>query len=166
MQRHFRVRARLRRRRTGLTDDDARVLDGVGQYIVVAGQAAQFGAGLVVEAAEAFRGDRGRHAVGLGKDDVEADHERALLLEPRDQVGHHGPRPRPLADFLEACFVDIDDGDRADRLLARAQHLKQVEGSQPQFLQRRRVEHAQRHQREQQHRAHRPRQTELSRPAR
>jgi hypothetical protein len=49
---------------------------------------------------------------------------------------------------------------------SRTQRLEQVEGAHPQFLQRRRVEHAQRHQREQQHGAHGPRQTEPSRPAR
>ena len=85
---------------------------------------------------------------------------RAELGEAGDEVGDHGARPRPLPDLLEARLVDIDDDDRPRGLLARPQHLKQIEGAQPQFLERPRIGKAQRHQREQQHQAHRPRHAE------
>ena len=58
LQRQFRLRARLRRRRSGLADHHVRVLDRVGQHLVVAGKAVEFCAGRVIEAAEAFRGNR------------------------------------------------------------------------------------------------------------
>ena len=141
------------------------MLDRIGQNVVVARQAVELGAGLGVDAAKALLRDRRRHAIRLGEDDVEADGDGAELGDARDQIGQGGARPRPLPDRLEAGLVDIDDDDRPCRLLARPQHLKQIESAHPQFLERPRIGEPQRHQREQQHDAHRARHAELSRPA-
>ena len=165
LQRHLGLRALRRYRRAGLADDHAGLLDRLRQNLVVARQAGELLARLRIEAAEAFGGNGGRHAVGLGENDVEADDDGAERVEPVDEIGHHGARPRPLPDLLEARLVDVDDDDGPRGLLARPQHLKQIERAQPHFLERPRVDDAQRHQREQEHDAHRSRQAEPTRPA-
>ena len=166
LQRRFGFAARRGRRRTGLADHDAAGLfDGVGQDLVVARQRRELVAGRRIEAAEARRRQCRRHAIGLGENDVEADRHGAKLAQTGDQIGHHGPRPRPLPDLLQARFVDVGDDDRPRGLLARPQNLKEVEGAQPHFFQRPRIGDAQRHQRQQKQRAYRSRQTELPRPA-
>jgi hypothetical protein len=141
------------------------VPDRVGKDIVVAGKPVEFCPGLGVKAAEAFFGNRRRHAVGFGKHDVEANGNGAHPRDVRNQIGEHRARPGPLADFFLALVIQVDNDDRPRRLLARAQDLKEIENAQPRFLQRLRVGYAQRHQRKQEQRAHRPRQTELPRPA-
>ena len=166
LQRHFGFAARRGRRRPGLADHDAAGLfDRVGQDLVVARQRRELVAGRRIEAAEACRRDRRRHAIGLGENDVEADRHGAKLAQTGDQIGHHGPRPGPLPDLLQARFVDVGDDDRPRGLLARPQNLKQIERAQPHFFERPRIGEAQRHQREQKKRAYRSRQTELPRPA-
>ena len=132
---------------------------------IVARKSGEFFAGLRVEAAETFRGDGWRHAIGLGEDDVEADGNGAIRAQTGDEIGDHRARPRPLPDLLEAGLVDVDDDDRPRGLFPRLQDLKQIECAQPQFFDRPRVGDAQRHEREQQQRAHRPCHTELPRPA-
>jgi hypothetical protein len=146
LQRHLGLRARRRYRRAGLADDDAGLLDRLRQDLIVARQAGELLARLRVEAAEAFGGNGGRHAVRLGENDIEADDDGAERVEPVDEIGHHGARPGPLPDLLEARLVDVDDDDWAGGLLARPQHLKQIERAQPHFLERPRVDDAQRHQ--------------------
>ena len=120
LQRHFARRLRRRRRRAGFADDDARLLDRIGQNLVVARQAVELGAGLRVDAAKAMLGDRRRHAVRLGEDHVKTDGNSAELGDARDQIGDGGARPRPLPDRLEACLVDIDDDDRRESARAAA----------------------------------------------
>ena len=141
------------------------MFDRVRQNFIVARQAVELGAGFRIETVEALLGDRRRHAVRLGKDDVEADGERAELGEAGHEVGHRGARPRPLPDRLEAVLVDIDNDDRVPALHARAQHLKEIERPQPQFLKRARIGQPQRDEREQQYETNCARHPELARPA-
>jgi hypothetical protein len=110
-------------------------------------------------------GDRRRHPVGLGENNIKADSGSTELGDARDQIGNRGARPRPLPNGLEACLVDIDDDDRKSGLRARPPDLKEVESSQPPVLDRARIEQPQRYQCEQQHQANSPRQTKLPRPA-
>ena len=98
------------------------------------GSAASFSRVSGIEPAEAAGGDGRRHAIGFGKDDVEADRDGASVAQPGDEIGNHRPRPGPLPDFLQARLVDIGDDDRPHRLLARAQHLKQIERAQTAIL--------------------------------
>ncbi len=76
LQRRLARRRRGRGRGAGLTDHDTRVLDRIGQNVVVARQAVELGAGVRVDTAETLFGDRRRHAVRFRKDDVEADDDR------------------------------------------------------------------------------------------
>ena len=117
---------------------------------------------VLVEIAEILGRHLRRHAVGFGKDDVEADDDGAELGQARDQVGDAGARPRPLAERLEAFLVDIDDDDRPLLGDARLESLKEVEGLEANFLDRRRIGDAQENQGEQQAQAQRPRQSEPS----
>ncbi len=133
-------RGRPGRRR--LTDDDARMADGVGEHLVVARHGEQLFPGRVVKLAQRGGERVGRHAVRFGEHHVEADRGGAEPGEAGDDVGEHRARPRPLPDLLEARLVDIDDDHRPDRLLPRAEHLKQIEGPQPQFLERPRIDMA------------------------
>src|SRR5215813_12528297 len=71
----------------------------------------------------------------------------------------------PLADLPEARFVDADNDDRPQPGLAWPQGLVEVEGPQPDFLERRRVRNPQRDERKQEQDADRSCQTEAARPA-
>lgn len=71
----------------------------------------------------------------------------------------------PLADLPEARFVDVDNDDRPQPRLAWPQGLVEVEGPQPDFLERRRVRNPQRDERKQEQDADRSCQTEAARPA-
>ena len=82
----------------------------------------------------------GRGLVGLGKQDVEGDHRRALLAKRSQELRHRGARPGPLADRAERGFVDVDDPHRQRRVVAlRVEALEGIEGDQPQRLKRERV---------------------------
>jgi hypothetical protein len=164
LQGGFGLRSRRRPCRACLADHHARAPDGLRENLIVTRQVAQLVARVLVEIAEARRGNAGRHPVGLGENDVEADRHHAKLGEPRDKVRKDGARPRPLPDLLEARFVDVDDDHGPRHRLPRTQPLEKVEGSQPDFLERRRIEDAQRNEREQQQNADRACQTEASRP--
>jgi hypothetical protein len=100
--------------------------------------------------AEARRGDAGRHSVRLGENDVKPNGDHPKLGELRDQVRNDRARPRPLSNLLEARFIDVDDDDRPRHRLAWPQRLIEVEGPQPNLLERLRIQDAQRHERKQQ----------------
>jgi hypothetical protein len=87
----------------------------------------------------------GRHAVGLGEQDIEGDRRRPQAPEPLDEIGHHVARPGPLAMRLEALLVDIDDDHRPRRRVPRLDLLVDVEGLELQDLQRRRIPQFERH---------------------
>ncbi len=166
LQRRLGIRSRRDDRRAGFADDDyAGALDRVGEHHVVAGKAVEFLSRLRVDATETGGGYGRRHAIGLGKHDVEADGDRAHFAELGDKIGDDSPRPRPLADFLQARLVDIGDDDRMHRLHPRAQHLKEIESAQMHFFQRSRIGDPQRHQRQQEQDAHRACDAEPPRPA-
>jgi len=63
-----------------------RAPDRFGQDLVVARQIPQLVTCLLVEIAEARRGDAGRHSVRLGENNIERDRRRAKLGELRDEV--------------------------------------------------------------------------------
>jgi hypothetical protein len=165
LQRRFRRRFGFEDRRTGLSHHDARMLDGVGQRIVITWEAVELGAGLGVDATKAALGDRWRHAVGFGEDDIETDRHCAKLRDAGDQIGDGRTRPRPLPDLFQTGLVDIDNDHRPYRLHPRPQHLKEVEGADAQFRKRSRIGKAQRHQREQKREADRSRDPDLLRPS-
>ena len=79
------------------------------------GSARNLVSGRLIEIAQGVGRDVGIEAVGLGEHDVEGDHGGAELGQVGDQIGDPRPRPRPLAEFRQALFVDIDDGDRPCR---------------------------------------------------
>ncbi|MGY2932387.1 hypothetical protein ACVWZ6_001989 [Bradyrhizobium sp. GM6.1] len=85
------------------------------------------------------------------------------MVRVLDHVGDPRPRPRPLAELGEALVVDVDDGDRPRRLVARIDQLKHVERAQPQFLDRRRIPEPSAGKYDQQRKAHQPRKPELAR---
>ena len=87
----------------------------------------------IVEIAKILGRHLRRHAIGFGKDDVEADDDGAEFGQARDQVGDARARPRPLAERLQAFLVDIDDDDRPLLGDARLEHLKEVEGLEVEF---------------------------------
>ncbi|MGY4457312.1 hypothetical protein ACVWYI_001272 [Bradyrhizobium sp. LB13.1] len=147
----------------GLAQHHARALDRFGQDLVVARQLAQLGAGGIVQIAHLARDDIGVEPVGLREHHVEADRDRAIIGEVLDQIGDPRPRPRPLAELGEALVVDVDDGDRPRRLVARIDQLKHVEGAEPQFLDRRRIPEPGAGKHDQQPKAHQPRKPELPR---
>ena len=131
-------------RQPGFAEHDAGSLDGVGKDLVVARQRAQPGAGFLVEIAEGV-GRKGRvETVGLRKHRVERDHDRAEPGQFGDEIGNPGPRPRPLPELFQALVVDVDDGDRPCRLLARIDALESVKSPDANFLDRRRIGDAQR----------------------
>ena len=132
--------------RAGLTNHHARMFYGVGERLVVARQAIQFGPGFGVDAAKASLRDRRRHAIGFWKDDVESDRDRPQLRDLGDEVCHRRAGPRPLPDRFQARLIDIHDNDRPDLLRPRPKHLKEIKSPGPQFLQRPRIGEPQRHQ--------------------
>ena len=69
----------------------------------------------------------------------------------------------PIALRLASSISTMTTG--RDRLRARAEHLEQIEGAQPQFLKRPRIGEPQRHQRKQEQETHRARHPEFPRPA-
>ncbi len=147
-----------------MTDHDARAPDSFCQDLVVVRQSLQLVTCFLVEIAEARRGDAGRHSVRLGEDDIKCDRHGAKLGEFCDKIGDNRARPRPLTDVLQARFVEVYDDNRPRRSLTREQALIEVEGPQPDFLERQRVEDAQWNKREQEQDADRSCETEASRP--
>ena len=117
------------------------------------GSARSFSSRSIVEIAESIGGDAGRHPVGLGEYDVERDDERAHLRQAGDQIGNARARPWPLADRLQALFIDIDDDDRPFRRIARMEHLEKIEDANAQLLERQRIGDAQAGKRDQADRA-------------
>ena len=105
--------------RTGLADDDARVLDGIARTRRHCSAGCRAWRGSRRRCRESLPATAGRHAIGLGENDIEADGDAAVLRDAGDQIRHRGARPRPLPDFLETLFVDIDDDHRPHGLLAR-----------------------------------------------
>ncbi len=153
----------LDHRQPGFAEDHVRALDRFREDLVVARQLAQPGAGGIVQIAH-LAGDQIRiEPVRFGKHHVEADRHRTVVGEVDDHVRDPRARPRPLAELGEAPVVDVDDGDRPHRLVTGIDQLEQVEGAQPQFLDRRRIPDAQARKDDQQPKAHQPRKAELSR---
>ena len=103
-------------------------------------------------------GDAGRrHAVGFRHQHVHADRRGFVLRDRFDQIRDGCARPRPLAEFLQAFFVDGND-DRGSRgALARRHFLVSVEQSHAQLAQgRQRREQRKREQDDEQCHAQRP----------
>ncbi len=66
----------------------------------------------LVQVAKMSHSLAGRCAVWFGKYHVECDRRGLHLVEPREQLCKHGPRPGPLPVGAHAFLVDIDDHDR------------------------------------------------------
>jgi len=101
--------------------------DRVGEELVVGGQRLQ-------RLGDASRQDRhlgghrrGREAIGLGKEEVQADRRRLALRDARDELGHARARPRPLAVVRDRVLVDDDHRDRLGGALEREHPLVAVE---------------------------------------
>ena len=105
--------------------------------LIVARQGANAFAALLVEIVHEIDDRARRIAIGLGEDNVEADGGGAEVAEPVHQIGDHGAGPRPLPQGFQAFFVDVDDDRGVRRGFARRGLLEEVEGSQPQLLERR-----------------------------
>lgn len=120
----------------------------VGQRLVIAWQGVEFGAGFGVNAAKASFRDRRRHPIRFWKDDVESNRHRAKPRNLSDQIGHGRARPRPLPNRLEAFLINIDNYNWPQLLRARTEHLKEIESTDAQLLERPRIRQPQRHQRE------------------
>ena len=93
---------------------------------------------------------------GSGKHDVEPDRDGAEPGQVDDDVRDPCPRPGKLAEFGQALFVDIDDGDRPCGLHAGVEALKSIEGSDPKFLDRSEIGDAQRRYSDQERQANQP----------
>jgi hypothetical protein len=104
---------------------------------VVARQRAQPGPGLVIEVSDGVGSGGGIEPVGLREHDVEADRHRPEPGQVGDQVRDPCPRPRPLAEFRQALFIDVDDDDRPCGLHAGIDDLEGIESPDPEFLDRR-----------------------------
>ena len=143
--------------KSGFAEHHARAPHRIGEDLIVARQRAQPGAHLLVEIADGVGRDVGIEPVGLREHDVEGDHDGAKPGEIGDEVRHARPRPWPLAEFRQALFVDIDNGDRPCGLYARVDALEAIEGSDPDLLDRRGVGDAQRREADQERQAHQPR---------
>ena len=123
------------------------------------GSARNLDAHLLIEIAEGVGGEIGIEPVGLGEHGVERDHHGAEPGQVGDDVGDPRPRPRPLTELRigQAPFVDVDDRDRPHRLLAWIEHLEDIEGSDPQLVDRSRIPNPQRGKADQQRKADQPR---------
>ena len=71
----------------------------------------------LVETGQCGCDQRRRHAVLLGKDNVETDDSSAQLVRWFKHFSDGRSGPAPMPDFREALFVDIDNADSifADR---------------------------------------------------
>ena len=136
--------------------------DRIRENLIVARQRPQLVSGCLIEIAESVGRDVGIEPVGLGEHDVERDRDGAQPGQVGDEIRDPRPRPGPLAEFGQAFFVDIDDSDRPYGLHAGIDALEGVEGSDPQFLDRREIGDAQRRDSDQEHEANQSRIAELS----
>ena len=85
--------------------------------------------------------------------------------QPVDEIRDSRARPWPLADSLEAFFVDIDDNNRPFGRFARVQHLEKIENANAKLLNRQRIGEAQGGEGNEQYEGEATRQSEMSRPA-
>jgi len=148
LQRRIRRGYRFGSGRTCLAYHHPRMSYRVGQRLVIAWQGVEFGAGFGVNAAKASFRDRRRHPIRFWKDDVESNRHRAKPRNLSDQIGHGRARPRPLPNRLEAFLINIDNYNWPQLLRARTEHLKEIESTDAQLLERPRIRQPQRHQRE------------------
>jgi hypothetical protein len=126
--------------RGGLAQHHRHPPDRLGEDPVAVGLRPQVGAGRLAQVGQGLGQERRRQAVGLGEDDVEGDDRRPGLLQLPADRGEPGAGPGPLAEFLQARLVDIDDRHRAlGRRHPGREHLERVEGAHPQGLDRRRI---------------------------
>ena len=128
----------------GFAEHHTRAAKRLSQDLIVARQGANAFAALLVEIVHEIDEGAGGIAIGLGEDDVEADGGGAEARKPVHQIGDHRARPRPLPQGFQAFFVDVDDDRGVRRGFAWRGKLEEVEGSQPQLLERRRIDHPQR----------------------
>ncbi len=143
---------------SGFAQHDARAPDRIGENLIVARQASQFGPGFLIQIAERIGRDVGIEPVRLREHHVKGDHGGAEFGQIRDHVRDPRSRPRPLAKLGQAFVVNVDDGNRRLRELgAGIDALERIEGPDPDFLDRRRVGEAQRRKADQEHEAHQPR---------
>ena len=142
--------------KSGFAQHHARMPHRIGKELIVARQRPQLGPGVLVEIAERVGRDIRIEPVGLREDDVEGDHDGAELREIGDEIRDPRPRPGPLAEFRQALFVDVDDGDRACRLNAGIEALESIEGPDAKLLDRREVGNAQCRNANQQRKAQQP----------
>ena len=141
----------------GLAEHHARTPDGIGQGLVVTRQSAQPASGQFIQVAHVIGQDVRVQPVGFGKNHVESNGNGAKIGKVDDHIRQARARPRPLAELLQAGFVDINDGDRARGLHARNKALVEVESPDPKFFDRRKIGDAQRRDADQQENAHQPR---------
>jgi hypothetical protein len=119
---------------------------------------------VVVEIAEARRGDAGRHSVRLRENGVEADRHDAELGEPGNGVCDDRAWPQPLADLFNARFIDVDNDDRTatpSRVAAASGRDRRSATGSPRAAAGRQVHDPQRDERKQEQDVDRPCQTAL-----
>ncbi len=113
------------------------------KQIIVIGKRGELALQIVAAGREDLRQIMGRQAIALGKDDVEADHDNAVLNEPVDEFRQNRARPGPLAKLAQTLVVDIHDRNRIVRYRSRTRLLELIEEKIAGDFQRRRVEEAQ-----------------------
>src|SRR3984957_20266503 len=144
----------------GLTKHHTGTPERIGQGLVVTRQSAQPASGQFIQVAHIIGQDVRVQPVGFGKNHVESNGNGAKIGKVDDHVRQARARPRPLAELLQARFIDVDDGDRTRRLHARIEALVEIESPDPEFFDRRKIGDAQRRDPDQQEKAHQPRKAE------
>ncbi len=93
----------------------------------------------------------GRQPVGLGEQHVVADRGGTEFGQPVGKRCKLRARPRPLPEFAQGRFIDVDDAHRAVGALARQQPLVEVEPHVADGRNRQRIGQPQQGQRDDQH---------------
>src|SRR6478735_4383104 len=109
--------------------------DRLGEDIVIARQMEQAPARVVIQVAKMLHGFVERRAVWFRKYDIERDRRGLPFVQASEQICEDSPRPGPLPKCDQAALVDVDDHDRTNGGIARADILEEVEASKPEFLQ-------------------------------
>ncbi len=145
------------RGKPGFAQHHAGMPHRIREDLIIARQRPQLLSSYLVEIAKAVCCHVGVEPIGLREDDVEGDHDGAEFCEAGDHIRDPRPRPRPLAEFLQALFIDIDDADRPDRLHTGIDALVGIESPDPDFLDWSGIGNAQRGKADQERQASQPR---------